>query len=35
MLAHVLGGCLRALDRERLYSALNQLADEEDETDAV
>jgi len=28
-------GCLRAVDRERLYSALKQLADEEDETDAA
>jgi hypothetical protein len=35
MPAHVLSGCLRAVDRERLYSALKQLADEEDETDAA
>jgi len=27
--------CLRAVDRETLYSALEQLADEEDETDAA
>jgi hypothetical protein len=32
---HVLSGCLRAVDCERLYSALKQLADEEDETDAA
>jgi hypothetical protein len=35
MPAHVLSGCLRAVDRARLYSALKQLADEEDETDAA
>jgi hypothetical protein len=35
MPAHLLSSCLRAVDRERLYSALEQLADEEDETDAA
>ena len=35
MPAHVLSGCLRAVDHERLYSSLKQLADDEDVTDAA